>query len=524
MKKMKIALLIGAAGLILPSLSACKKNSDNEINQSGRLSIVYYPGGYGTEYLNYFCKNFLAEKNGKNPDDIKEDVDYKLIPDPDITYGADYYITSDSRCPDLIISNVLMSQAVTQGLIANLDDVFDTEIDTSKGRKTIREYAMKEAVEQYSFEVRRGQTAKHSFAMPWTAIPISIAYNNTILQKIPHVSTSYTLEEGAIVDGKWNRAPITIDELKACFEDAEAYDSNLTKFGWAATNGAHWFESLIITWWAQRQGIDEEYLYPGEGSYYDFWAYENPEIFKQTGLQDALGAIQDLLIDNGEYVNSFPTVGSMTIKNAQQAFAEGKALFCLTGDFFEKEYAPFIEKSGQEFKIMRIPAIDNAIKNEDDTTKKLTFLNIANCAYVPAKAANKDLVKEFLIYTTKEENCAKMSEMTGAIRPFDYDVRALTDASSFSSFKKSVFDLYYDADDYLVKFPRNVETEEISPIYLYERVSENIFCGTTYATVISSLKKYTPSQIMIREGSDEFESIYDRAKRAFSDWKRLYDL
>ncbi len=130
MKKITTMLLIGAVGLILPSLAGCKKNADNDIQQEGRLSIVYYPGGYGTEYLNYFCKRFLAEKKGKNPDEIIEDVDYKLIPDPDITYGADYYITSDARCPDLIISNALMSQAVTQGLIANLDDVFDTEIQT----------------------------------------------------------------------------------------------------------------------------------------------------------------------------------------------------------------------------------------------------------------------------------------------------------------------------------------------------------------------------------------------------------
>ncbi len=382
---------------------------------------------------------------------------------------------------------------------------------------------MTEVVEQYSFEIRRGQTAKHSFAMPWTAIPISIAYNNTILQKLPHVSTSYTLEEGAIVDGKWSRAPITINELKACFEDAQAYDSNLTKFGWAGANGTHWFESLIITWWAQRQGIDSEYLYAGEGSYYDFWGYESPDIFKQTGLQDALAAIQDLLVSGGEYINSFPSAGSMTIKNAQQAFAEGKALFCLTGDFFEKEYASFIEASGQEFKIMRVPAIDNAITNTDGTIKKLTYLNVANCAYVPAKAANKELVKEFLVYTSKEENCVKMSEMTGAIRPFDYDVRELTDVSSFSSFKKSVFDLYYEADDYLVKYPRNVETENISPIYLYERVSENIFCGTTYQTVISSLKKYTPAQILV-SGAGDFESVYSRATRSFDTWRRLYDL
>lgn len=526
MKKMK-ALIFGLVSLSAMALSACQTNADNKIKKEGRLSIVYYPGGYGSEYLTTFCKEFLAQKKGKSIDEIKEGEDFLLVPDEDITYGADYYLTSDSRCPDLIISNLLSPKAVTQGYVANLDDVFNATIETSKGTKKIEEFVMKEAIEQYTFELRRGQTAKHRFAMPWSAIPLSIAYNDTLLSSLNHVDTTYEVATDAINGGKWARAPKTVDELLSCFKDLDAYNTsngtNLAKLGWAAVNGTNWLESLIITWWAQKQGVDEEYMYPGEGSYYDFWKYDSAEIFKQTGLQDALKQLQDVLIKDGAYTNSYNSVGSMTIKNAQQAFAEGKALFCLTGDFFEKEYSSFIEKSQQEFKMMRIPAIDGAVKNDDNSTMDLTYINISSCAYVPKKALNGDLAKEFLKFTTNEEYSAKFSKMTGGIRPVDYDVRTSSDYASYSSFKKSVFDLYFDCDDYLYKFPRNVAVEDISPIYLYEGVSEIIFCGVTYFTVIDNLKTLTPLEIMIT-GTKTFDSVYKRAEKSFKEWKRIYDL
>ena len=525
MKKFKFLSLCGV-GLVLSALTGCTANTDNTIAQKDRFSIVYYPGGYGSEYLDAFCKSFLAKKLGKAEGEIVEGTDYKLIPDPDVVYGADYYLTSENRCPDLIISNTLSSKAVTQGYVANLDDVFSSTVETSEGTKTIEEFVNLEAIEQYSFEIRRGQTAKHRFAMPWTAIPISIAYNDTLLHKIKHVQSEYTVGSDIEVNSMWNRAPETVDELKALFADVDAYNSennvNITKLGWAYANGTNWFESFITTWWAQRQGVDEEYLYEGEGSYYDFWKYDSAEIFKQTGIQDALGTIKDLFIANGEYVNSYPTVGSMTIKNAQQAFAEGKALMCLTGDFFEQEYAPFIKESKQTFKMMRVPAIDNALTNSDGSTRKLTYLNISSCAYVPAKAANKELAKEFLVYTSSEANLIKFTSMTGGIRPFDCDVRSAT-SSSTSSFRQSIYDLYYEADDYLYKFPRNVEVEDISPIYLYENVSESIFLGADYGTVISSLKTMSPKQIMI-DGTSSFNSIYSRAVKSFNEWKRIYGL
>ena len=155
------ALIFGLASLSLVTMSACNTNSDNKIQKEGRLSIVYYPGGYGAEYLNTFVKEFLANKNGKSVDEIKEGDDYLLVPDEDITYGADYYLTRDSRCPDLIISNLLSPKAVTQGYVANLDDVFDATIETSKGSQKINEIVIEEATDQYTTKCRGGTSTKY---------------------------------------------------------------------------------------------------------------------------------------------------------------------------------------------------------------------------------------------------------------------------------------------------------------------------------------------------------------------------
>ena len=89
MKKISKLVVLSALGICLPSLASCGKNKDNEIAQSGRLSIVYYPGGYGSEYLHAFCKNFLAEQKGVSPDEIKSGKDYILKADPDITQSIE---------------------------------------------------------------------------------------------------------------------------------------------------------------------------------------------------------------------------------------------------------------------------------------------------------------------------------------------------------------------------------------------------------------------------------------------------
>ena len=46
-------LLLGAIGIAMPLLAGC--GSSDDIQKEGRLSIVYYPGGYGQDYLDYLA-------------------------------------------------------------------------------------------------------------------------------------------------------------------------------------------------------------------------------------------------------------------------------------------------------------------------------------------------------------------------------------------------------------------------------------------------------------------------------------
>ena len=88
------------------------------------------------------------------------------------------------------------------------------------------------------------------------------------------------------------------------------------------------------------------------------------------------------------------------------------------------------------------------------------------------------------------------------------------------------FDLFYDTDDYLVKFPRNINVEDISPIFTFEKTSQNIFNLASYGEVIDRLRIYTPYQIMVsnRAESSAFESIYNRHIRWFAEMKNYYGI
>ena len=63
-------------------MTACRKKK-NKTAEENTLTIRYYNGGYGDEWLEESLKDFCATKEG---------VTYKLIPDTEITYTANLYL------------------------------------------------------------------------------------------------------------------------------------------------------------------------------------------------------------------------------------------------------------------------------------------------------------------------------------------------------------------------------------------------------------------------------------------------
>ena len=519
---MKLSRILATAAMLACvglTTTGCFSNKNKAIKD--RLYIVYYPGGYGEEYLETFVKEYLAETKGVSVDQITS-KDYYLRADENCTYQVTKYLELKDKAPDIIISNFVSPTNITNGLVEPLNDLFESEVTTSKGQVAIKDYCLPEAYKRYEMQVKYGRGKKYIFGMPWTSTPLSMVCNETLLKKVSHQNASGEVGSDAVVNGKWNRAPETVVELKTYFNDIDAYNKEngkeIVKFGWSL-NAANWFESLIMTWWAQKQGVDVSRI-EGQGSYYDFWNLDSPELYKQIGIQDALNQIKELFCADGKFSNSFPNPDTKDFRMAQTDFAKGEVAICLTGDFFAKEYEETIAEYGQTFKMMRVPSIDGAeLKEGTDEVKKLAYLNLSSVAYIPHNSLNIDLAKGFLKYCCQEQQLLRFTKMAGGMKPYGYNPLELDPTYDWPTYMKSVFEVYYNSDDIIVKYPRNAET--ISPVYLYEDLKNSFLVGSDFQSMMTLLKTQTAQEFMV----DGKNSVYKNAKKYYDETLRsLYNL
>ena len=517
-KKTKL-LFTTIPAMVIAGLTGCKNNQKNNI-----FTICYYPGGYGTDWIEEYAKAAIAEQRGCSVDEVKKGVDYKLISDTNPARESN--LRSKTSCPDLIFANGLPVSAISSGYVEPLSDVFNTTVQTSKGEKKIGDYLIQDCKEQFCIQRKYGQGERLPWAIPFTNIPISIAYNETLMKKVSHVD-SYDCGT-CIENGKWVNPPETVKQLKSYFADLTAYNPNLTKFGWCLSE-CNWFEPLYATWWAQYQGVNTAYtahegVTEEQGGYYDFWKYESPNVYKQAGIAKSFETVRDLLVDfdKHEFINSHKYCDSYSVKDMQTEFARGQMAMCLTGDFFEHEYNSILKNQTDVFKLMRIPAIEEAAPD----TNKLTFVNTSSVLFIPSGAKNKDVAKKFLIESSKETNILKFLKDTGGIRSFDFDPELLNNYE-FSTFQKSTLDLYFQRNDLLIKFPRNVaDKTKINPIYIYEGIGDTLFSVVDYPSLLSAIRDYTNQEIIYDgapkiNGISKFKSLVQRAQEAFNSY--FYD-
>lgn len=533
---------IGLLSLSLAALSGCGSSSD-------AFYVAYFDGGYGSVWLETFVKEYLAEQKGVTADQIVSGKDYRLVADADITYTAGNYVKSKRDCPDLLITNKLEAKLVSDGYIAGLSSLYDEEITKMDGSKVkIKDYVDSSCSEKYHYEKSLGRSeSKDYWALPWTSMPCSVAYNETLLQKITHSDLNGTVS--GLADGaKWTLPPETLADVFTYFKDIDDYNktasTQVDKFGWAGKDGTQWFEFMTMTWFAELHGTSSAKLntakYGSEGTFDDFWKLEAKEstanIYKSSGIQEALNAIKSLVTEDdgsasGKYINSPLNADAMNIKELQTRFADGKIALCLTGDWFEHEYSSSIKESGQVIKTMFVPSLTDAVtRKADNKTAKLTYVNTENVMFVPANAPHKEKAFGLLKYMTEEKQCIRFTQETGGIRPFNYDARnfetAINPSFKYSDWQKSVFDIYYNADDRVSKFPRALvaKGENLSPVYIYEgEAIQTLTYGVDYAKVIDKLRKYSGADIMVNGFDNNVENAsYSCAKKAFKEYETRY--
>lgn len=510
----KKILLLTTTMLSLSLLIGCSNN-----NKNTPFKILLVDTTYGDEFLHTMVKDFLADKKQTSTDKIIENEDY-IIEQTNENNLVDL-LSSKNSSPDLIIDYSLPYDYVSRGLISDISDVFEYEVTTRKGKRKIKDFVDVENLNINKYTQKYNQGTVKTWAMPFVNEIGSIAFNDELLKTINHVDVTYTVGLDAINDGKWVREPKTINELKSYFIDLDNYNETASKqvmkLGWTDNDN---LENLLYSWWAQDQGVCLiKGNYEESAVYDDFWRYKSPDIYKQEGLQTSLQTLRDLIINNDE---DAPTLSQ---KELEDKLLDGSLAMCLTNNALLSQK----RSSGSNIKMMYVPTIDNAIKNDDGDIAKIAFINRESCMYIPTNANNINDSKEFLKYTCDEQQLVTFSKLTGGIRPFNYNLLEYS-SSNWNNFEKSCFNIYYNSDELFSKFPRKAFInitwfEALSPIYCYEK--ERAFTPfvnvSSWSNLLNYLKQYTPQQIMVDGDGNNLKSAFEVGTSLFNEWHNKYN-
>lgn len=513
MKNIKKLLSVALAAAMYCSVAAglCACNTTSGKTEKGVLTIRYFEGGYGSEWLEYAAQKYQDEHPG---------FEYLLIGDTTITNTVHTYLKSGQNLADIYMTQGSPSwtEWVSLGYIENLESVYEAEVQTSSGKRKVKDYLDADIVKKNYAQRIYGQGSYYPWMLPWASVGISFAYDENILLSTKHTvqpeGGSYTIGEN------WTEPPKTVNELAAYCTDILARDDGIKPLSLPFADGMHWLEYFMAVWWAQYQGVNEENLLnvqEGDGSYYDFYNFENAEVWQQVGIQKSIDQWRKLIVgDDGKWKNTVPNIDEHTVQDAERIFARGESALVLAGSFSYNEMKEYIVNSDHVFKMMNMPLFDDgtlAMKNEDGTTTNINYFMNDETIFIPSGAVNKDLAKDFLVYLCNEEMLLDFTKRTGTMRPFDYNPLEQLPDQQWDDYTRSYLELYFNSDIRLSNYPANKEVEEISPMYLYKKPS--MFGRTATSSVVNDMRTKTGNEIMVGGTTN----VYTAAKKNFDTWK-----
>ena len=502
MKTLRRLLALMMIGVIVAGMSACGLKRKDDISSANYdLVVKYYSGAYGDDWIKLAAKEFGEAKG----------VKVQAIPSADMDCGAENDLTAGKNLADVYIGSSNRWQSwVQNGAVENLKSVYDSTVKTSKGDVKLSDYMDADVIGRVYIERQLGTGDSYPWIMPFTAMPMSLAYNADVLKEITHTSsTAVSAESVDPSTNKWIAPPKNLTEWLALCDDINAYKSNdghkYVPFGWSALalEQVYYF---MFTWWAQYQGLYESNV-AGQGSFYDFWNFGNTskttinqtyssKVFEQKGIAASLDSFKKLVIDSKaqSYKNSLTAVNTLTTQELTRALYaernEERPVIAFASSFGESEArltgvldSDSDGKQDSNILFMNIPSLDGH-ENE-----KYLYCAYDDFMFIPSGATHKDLAKEFLVFLCNEDQLKKFTVRSGGgIRPFGYDAREIED-KSLTAYNKSVFDVYYNST-IVGDFPLKAYKESpfaISHIYTYE--NPIVFAGVNIGEVMNKLKK-----------------------------------
>lgn len=521
MKVLKRFLGLALAIALIASTVACGSGGNGD-DKNYDLVVKYYSGAYGDDWIKLAAEEFGSEKG----------VSVQAVPSSDMDCGAENSLTAGKNLADAYICSARRwSSWVQNGYVENLKSVYDSTVKTSDGDVKISDYIDPDVIGRYYTERQVGTGDSYPWVLPFSAMPMSLAYNADALKNITHVSAGKV--SGDSVDpstNKWIAPPKNLSEWLTLCDDIKAYKSKdkhkYVPFGWTALASQQVYY-FMFTWWAQYQGLTKSNV-AGQGSFYDFWNFGNTsdttlnqtfssKVFDQKGIAASLDNFKKLVVDTKtqNYKNSLSAVNTLTTQELTRALYaernEERPVIAFASSFGESEArltgvldSDSDGKTDSDIRFMNIPSLDG------HESEKYLYCANDDVMFIPSAATHKDLAKEFLAFLCSEDQLKKFTVRSGGgLRPFNYDAREIKD-DSLTKYNKSVFDVYYNSTR-IYDFPMNAYKQSpfaISLIYAYERPIA--FAEVAPSTVINMLKKTDGAEVM-----KEAKRTFDLSKQNY---------
>jgi N-acetylglucosamine transport system substrate-binding protein len=444
--------------------SAC----DNK--KSGVLSIGYYNGGYGTEWLDEIINNFTLETDIEVIYDDSTSILSTM--EADLKNGSSY---------DIYISHgIPFEKYAASGYLANLDDLYSSNVTEGV---TFEDRIIDSALAISKYD---GQYYK----IPYTQGVGGIVYNKTMFEANGWTIPNTYAELIALCT--------TIKESKVQSSDGDSY---VAPFVWGGNGEEYMWDYIVNEWWAQLAGTDK---------INETIKYNSADVFNPDGnyaeFKKAYTLWYDLIVK--DKTNSIKNVEGLNKISSQAAFKNGLAAMMPNAHWLYNEMSdmniPF------EMSFMDTPTATGAINDTDYNY----LVGFGDSMIVSAKSANLEKAKQFLLYLGRTENSAIFTEKTkGSFFAFDYSNTVLNTG---------------DMDSKAITFMQSVKRklDENVNFSLYSTSQISYMTYNTVMTFPGNQYFYTSaylnnSSLITGNVTPDaiFDYLYDYANKNWSTWK-----
>lgn len=403
--KLKFAAVVMAAALSLPAVLAGCSQAD-EGNYVGTLKIGYSRAGYGIEFAEAWTEGY----NAAHPD---EQIKFIIDDTVDGAYIGSRLQTNTELCDIFMVMETGWHNWARAGYIEPLDDLMTMENEDGN----VFGETLRDEYENY------GLLDGVRYVLPQSGpTPPGFAYDETMFK-----------EYG------WE-IPTTVDELKALVDEINALpvnndadtDNDIAPFAWGGMVAGYW-NSPVLTWWAQYDGYDKV------KAYYDM---ETVEVYNQReGLKKGLEIFRELIC-TGEGVPKNSLDGAMSKNHIrmQNDFILGRAAMMVGVYGLQNETAQLVDED-TVLKMFYPPFIEGAKTDENGDPIRIMISEGQDFMFIPSASQNKDLAKKFLLWISTNNMCRAYTRYSSFIAPYKYDMQNIEGVSALT---QSMIDVVED--------------------------------------------------------------------------------